>query len=293
MPCAEHQGIWCSRFFGRVVLRPADAQDATVARALGALRDLQSEAQQTDAKVRELETRKRTWESRKDAFEQRYQNVDESQATDLDSDGRSIATDGTAEVANAELEVRDALQAIRDPEGGAAFLAPLLHIPYHDPAGRCPCYQRKLRQLAVVQSRINTAQLDVVQRVNHLRTQIRQAQLLVAAMSIAITGVAGLLALLGVVAFKAALVILLLVVIALLAQIIMLLMARAALTRARARLLRARLLYYRLQHVSTCLLPFPGWDQTDPPGTGDGDAESSVEGYLEELDAELTTSERQ
>ena len=288
MPCVEHQGIWCSRFFGRAVLRLADVQDATVTRALEALRDLQREADETDEKVRQAETRKRNWERRQAAFEQRYETVDDSQAADLDADGQSIATDGSAEVVEAELQVRDAQQAVRDPEGAAAFLAPLLHIPYHDPGGRCPCYRRKLAQVAIVQNRINAAQLDVLQRTNHLRTQIRQARLLVATVSLAIAGLGGLVALLGVVAFKAALLILLLVAIALLAQIILLLTARAALTRARTRLLRARLVYYRLQHVSTCMLPFPGWDQTEPPGTGDGDAEQGVEGYLEELDAEVS-----
>jgi hypothetical protein len=288
MPCVEHQGIWCSRFFGRPVLRLADVQDPTVARALAALRDLQTEAQQTDAKRVQVEARKRSWESRKDAFDQRYQNVGDADAADLEADHRSIATDAASEVTGAELEVRDALQAVDDPEGGAGFLAPLLHIPYHDPTGRCPCYRRKLRRLAVVQVRINDARLDVLQRANHLRAQIRQTRLLVATVSLALAGLAGLLALLGPVGFKAALVIVLLIVIALLAQLIMLLLARAALTRARVRLLRARLLYYRLQHVSTCMRPFPGWDQADPPGTEDGSDEPGVDGYLEELDAELT-----
>ena len=71
-----------------------------------------------------------------------------------------------------------------------------------------------------------------------------KGELLVATVSLAIAGLGGLVALLGVVAFKAALVILLLVALALLAQTVLLLTARAALTRARTRLLRARLVYY-------------------------------------------------
>jgi hypothetical protein len=290
MPCPEHAGIWCSRFFGRQVLTLADAQDATVTRALAMLRGFEQEAEQMAAKARELETRKQSWESRKNAFEQRYQNVDDSQATDLDADSRGIVTDATVDVAGADLVVRDAIQAARDPEGGAAFLTPLLLIPYHDPAGRCPCYRRKIRQLITVQDRINSAQGLVLQRASHLKAQLDQAQLLVGVVSLALTGLAVVSAL-GVVAFKAAILILLLIVIALLAQIILLLLARRALTLARQRLLKARLVYYRLQHVSTCMLPFPGWDQTEPPGTGEGEPESQVEGYLEELDAELGTPE--
>jgi hypothetical protein len=270
----------------------ADVQDAMVTRALAALRDLQREAEQADAKARQLETRKQSWERRKDAFEQRYQSVDDSQATELDAEGRSMATEANADVATADLEVRDMQQAVRDPEGAAAFLAPLLHIPYHDPAGRCPCYRQKLRQLAAVQSRIGEARLDVVLKANHLRAQIRSTRLLVGVVSIAVAGVPGLVLFLGPVGAKAALVILMLAAIALLAQLIMLLLARAALTRARAVLLRARLLYYRLQHVSTCMLPFPGWDRADPPGTGEGDPEGRVEGYLEELEAEVRSLER-
>jgi hypothetical protein len=285
MPCPEHAGIWCSRFFGRPVLRLTDAQDATVARALAMLQGFEREAEELAAKAREVEARKQRWEARKDAFEQRYQNVDDTQAADLEADGQRIRADATIEVAGADVEVGNVLQAIADPEGDAAFLAPFLQIPYHDPGGRCPCYRRKIRQLIVVQDRINSAQGLVFDRATRLKAVADQTRLFVAAISTALAGIAALTALLGVAAFKATLVILLLIIIVMLAMIIALMLARRALTQARIRLLKARLVYYRLQNVSTCVLPFPGWDQTEPPG--DGDPESQVEGYLEELDAEL------
>jgi hypothetical protein len=57
---------------------------------------------------------------------------------------------------------------------------------------------------------------------------------------------------------------------------------RAAFYRAQAVVLQARLLYYRLQHVTTCRQPFAGWG-SEPPAPEDRSPEQrEVDRHLEE-----------
>lgn len=294
MPCQEHQGIWCGRFRGRVVGDLSEIRNDLVDAAFAVIRSLESRAGDADASAVAAEALQRDWERRRAELEQRYPDPDQADPVTLRGEIDALSREANAQADALQREIDGIAELTRNPERDIAFLTPNLLIPFHDADGYCDCYAGKLAKLAAAAGHLERAELALGQATRDLDGQFSEVWRAGVAYLLAGTGFVALIGLgLPPGTLFLALLLVLAVLIALIIHWVRLHRLRAAFFRAQAVVLQARLLYYRLQHVSTCQRPFDGWQTAQPPPKEERTAEErEVDRHLEEQAREAAGAER-
>ena len=285
MPCQEHQGIWCGRFRAIVVTDLSQVQNDVVAQALAVTQSLVSRAGDADASAAATEALQRDWERRRADFEQRYPNPDQADEQALRDEVMALAREADDVAKRLKREVEGIRALAQDPEREIDFLTPFLLIPFHDADGYCDCYNRKLAKLSAAAAHLSGAQSALLQATRDINASMRDfvnSFVAFAASIVFLFVVVGIPAIPAVSVFLALLLVLVLLI-AVIIEMVRVWRRWAAFYRAKAGLLQARLLYYRLQHISTCQMPFDGWQRAQPPSTeGRTREQQEVDRHLEE-----------